>query len=71
MQSDTFIRTVAFGISLGVLTLLEFLNPKRPAERGSILRWTSNVGNSFLNTFLLRFLPVSYTHLTLPTIYSV
>lgn len=56
MQSDTFIRTVAFGISLGVLTLLEFLNPKRPAERGSILRWTSNVGNSFLNTFLLRFL---------------
>ena len=26
---------------------------------------------SFLNEFLLRYGPVSYTHLTLPTIYSV
>jgi len=56
LQSDALIRAAAFGISLGLLTLLEFLRPKRPAERGNILRWTSNVGNSFLNTFILRFL---------------
>lgn len=59
MQGEAFIRAAAFGISLGLLTLLESVRPKRPKERGGLYRWASNVSNSFLNTFLLRFiLPV-------------
>jgi sterol desaturase/sphingolipid hydroxylase (fatty acid hydroxylase superfamily) len=59
MQGEAFIRVAAFGISLGLLTIIEFARPKRPGDRGGLFRWASNVGNSFLNTFLLRFaLPV-------------
>ena len=55
-QNESLVRAAAFVLSLGILTILEFIIPKRPSERGKLSRWSGNVANSFLNTFVLRIL---------------
>ena len=73
MFDDFFIRALIAGIGIALVTgpLGCFIIWRRLAFFGDTLAHSALLGVTLAFTFDVSIAPVSYTHLTLPTIYSV
>jgi hypothetical protein len=54
MRHEVVIRLGFFFGILAIMTLWELMAPRRVLTAPKVIRWINNIGNVFLNSFLLR-----------------